>query len=194
MKLRMANSEWRMRTSRSNGCRPNIRHSPFATRHSSGFTLIECLVYISLFALFVVLVMSVFFRSRDGSDALRRNADDITRALHAGERWRADVRTATAPPRTVEENGQRWLAIPRGTNVTVYTHFRDTVWRQEQTNATWMPALVRVKSSAMSADARTHVAAWRWEVELQLKDPRKQTKPLYTFLAVAPAAQKEKQP
>ena len=170
----------------SGGRSRSANHHSLITNHSSAATLIECLVYISLFALFIVLVMPTFYRSRDSADALRRHADDITRALHAGERWREDVRTATAPPRMVEENGQTWLAIPRGTNVTVYAHFKDTVWRQEQTNAAWMPALARVKSSAMSADARAHVAAWRWEVELQLKDPRKQTKPLYTFLAVVP--------
>jgi type II secretory pathway pseudopilin PulG len=64
----------------------------------TGFTLIECLAYLSLFGLFIVLVMTTFFHAREGSDALRRNADDVTRALHAGERWREDVRTATAPP------------------------------------------------------------------------------------------------
>ena len=180
MKFRVLSSEFRVG--------PVVRtpHYSLITNHSRGFTLIECVAYISLFALFIVLVMGAFFRARDGASALRRNADDITRTLHAGERWREDVRTATAPPRLVTENGQTWLALPHGTNTTVYTHFRNTVWRQEHTNQTWQPALARVKSSHMDADARQHVGAWRWEVELQLKDEKKQTKPLFTFLAVAP--------
>ena len=186
MKLRIANCERRMSASSPRGCRPDIRNSQFAIRNSSGLTLIECLVYISLFALFIVLVMTTFFRARDASDSLRRQADDVTRTLNAGERWREDVRTATAPPRVVEENGQTWLALPRGTNTTVYTHFNNTVWRQAHTNQSWQPVLARVKSSRIEADAREHVTAWRWEVELQLKDPRKQTKPLFTFLAVTP--------
>ena len=159
--------------------------SPIGNRKSA-FTLIECLAYVGLFALFIVLVMTTFFRARDGSDSLRRNADDVTRALHAGERWREDVRTATAPPSLVTENGQTWLALPRGTNTTVYTHFGSTVWRQAHTNQTWQPVLLRVTTSRMEADARQHVAAWRWEVELQTKDAQKRTKPQFTFLAVAP--------
>lgn len=186
MKLRLANSEWRMLGREPRALPTRIHHSQFAIRNSSAFTLIECLAYVSLFALFIVLVMTTFFRARDGSDALRRNADDVTRALHAGERWREDVRTATAPPRVVTEGGQTWLALPHGTNTTVYTHFRNTVWRQSHTNQPWQLALARVQSSRMDADARQHVGAWRWEVELQLKDEKKQTKPLFTFLAAAP--------
>lgn len=163
---------------------PN-RKSQIGNRQSA-FTLIECLAYIGLFALFIVLVMTTFFRARDAAFALRRNADEVTRALHAGERWREDVRTATAAPRLVTENGQTWLALPRGTNTTVYAHFQNTVWRQSHTNQTWQPVLTRVQTSRMDADARQHVGAWRWEVELQLKDEKKRTKPLFTFLAVAP--------
>ena len=96
------------------------------------------------------------------------------------------MRTATAPPLVVTESGQTWFAIPHGTNTTAYTHFGNTLWRQETTNQTWQPVLARVKFSQMDADARAHVTAWRWELELQLKDPRKQTRPLFTFLAVAP--------
>lgn len=157
------------------------------TPHSSaGVSLIECLAYIGLFALLIALVMTTFFRGRDGADALRRDANDITRALHAGERWREDVRTATATPHLVTENGQTWLALPHGTNVTGYKHSDQTLWRQAHTNQPWQPALTRVLSSRMTAETRQHVTAWRWEVELPLKDAKRQTKPLFTFLAVAP--------
>ncbi len=183
MKFRVPSLEFRVGRTRS------TPHYSLITNHSRAaraFTLIECLAYVGLFALFIVLVMTTFFRARDGSDSLRRNADDVTRALHAGERWREDVRTATAPPSLVTENGQTWLALPRGTNTTVYTHFGSTVWRQVHTNQTWQPVLLRVTTSRMEADARQHVAAWRWEVELQTKDAQKRTKPQFTFLAVAP--------
>ncbi len=190
MKLRMANGEWRMLRRKPMALLARIRHSPFAIRNSSGFTLIECLAYLGLFGLFIVLVMTTFFHAREGSDALRRNADDVTRALHAGERWREDVRTATAPPRLVTENGQTWLALPHGTNTTVYTYDRNTLWRQSHTNQPWQPVLTRVAASRMEPDARQHVTAWRWEVELQPKDEKKRTKPRFTFLAVtSPKAQ-----
>jgi len=168
------------------GRRATCHLSPVTRHFSPAFSLIECLVYISVFALVMFLAMQVFFQTRDSSDRLRRNADDITRALQAGERWREDIRTATGAPRVVEENSQVWLAIPRGTNLTVYTRFKTGVWRQEHTNAAWSPALAGVKTSRMEPDARAHVTAWCWEVELQMKDEKKQTKPLFTFLAVAP--------
>jgi type II secretory pathway pseudopilin PulG len=156
--------------------------------HSRGFSLIECLVYISVFALVMFLAMQLFFQTRDSADRFRRSADDLTRALHAGELWRDDVRAATASPRVVTENGQTWLAIPRGTNTVVYTHFKNTVWRQADTNAPWSRALAGVRASRMEPDARAHVTAWRWELELAVKDERKKTRPLFTFLTVAPAA------
>ncbi len=167
-----------------------------ATSHAqAGFSLVECLVYISVFAVFMFLAMQLFFQTRDSADRLRRTADDLTRALHAGELWRDDVRAATASPRVVTEDGQAWLTIPRGTNTVVYTHFKNAVWRQADTNAPWTRALAGVLASRMEPDARAHVAAWRWELELAVKDERKKTRPLFTFLTVAPAAkQPEKQP
>src|SRR4029077_12950063 len=56
-----------------------------------GYLLTEALVYIGL--LFVILGVGYLAmdRSIDNSVLLRRNADDIANALHAGERWRADV-------------------------------------------------------------------------------------------------------
>ncbi len=180
MKFRVPSFGFRVGRSRSTN-----PHS-LITNRSPAFTLIECLVWIAMLAIMFGFVLQLFFSGRAGADALRRNADDITRALHAGERWREDVRTATAPPRAVEKDGQHWLAIPHGTNLTVYIHFKDTIWRQESTNTAWQPALARVKSSHMDADARQHVTAWRWEVELQTKDPKKRVTPLFTFLAAAP--------
>jgi type II secretory pathway pseudopilin PulG len=186
VKFRVLSLEFRVGRADTRRHPSAFQPSAFNLQLAPGFTLIECLAYVGLFALFIVLVMTTFFRTREGADSLRRNADDITRALHAGERWREDVRTATAPPSLVTENGQTWLALPHGTNTTVYTHFQNTVWRQEHTNQTWQPVLTRVTSSHMEADARQHVAAWRWEVELQTKDEMKRTKPSFTFLAVAP--------
>lgn len=170
------------------------RRASLITDYSRGFSLIECLVYIAAFALVMLLAMQLFYQTRDSADRLRRNADDLTRALHAGELWRDDVRAATGLPRVVAENGQTWLALPRGTNLVVYTHFKDTVWRQADTNAPWTRALAGVRVSRMEPDPRAHVAAWRWELELAVKDERKKTRPLFTFLAVTPAVQPEKKP
>jgi Tfp pilus assembly protein PilE len=73
-----------------------------------GYSLIECLVYIAVLAVVLNLSFVAYYRYEQHTRSLRRNADDITRALRAGERWREDVRTAIAPPHAIA-NG---LAIP----------------------------------------------------------------------------------
>src|ERR1019366_10279726 len=54
-----------------------------------GYLLIEALVYIGVVAALLGVAYAAAYRSIDRSIALRRSADDITSALHAGERWRA---------------------------------------------------------------------------------------------------------
>src|SRR3954470_14151221 len=60
-----------------------------------GFTLIEMLVYMGMLFLILGMAYIAMYRSMDASAGLRRNANDITRALETGELWREDVRGAT---------------------------------------------------------------------------------------------------
>jgi len=62
---------------------------------SAGYLLIECLVYISVFAVLLGIGYGAFYVCWDYSKALHYATDDINAALHAGERWRADIRNAT---------------------------------------------------------------------------------------------------
>ena len=57
--------------------------------------LMECLVYIAVFAILLGGGTAAFYFCWDHSKALIYATDDIASALHAGERWRADVRAAT---------------------------------------------------------------------------------------------------
>ena len=57
--------------------------------------LIECLVYIAVFAILLGGATTVFYFCWDHSRAVIYATDDIGSALRAGERWRADVRAAT---------------------------------------------------------------------------------------------------
>src|ERR1041384_5004380 len=59
-----------------------------------GYLMVEALVYIGV--VFVVLGVgyAALYRCIDNSAVMRRTANDITKAMHAGERWRADVRAA----------------------------------------------------------------------------------------------------
>src|SRR5260370_40422825 len=92
----------------------NLRHheairsakSPFA------YLMIECLVYIGVVFALLGAGYAAMYRCIDNSVALRRSADDITRSLRAGERWRADVRFAHGPSRLEKSGAEQLLQIP----------------------------------------------------------------------------------
>ncbi len=167
------------------------RHS--ANGHSSldayraGYFLIETLVYIAVLLALLGAGYSAMYRCLDSSIALRRNADDIANALHAGERWRADLRAATSQPRLESTDAGQLLHFDSARGAVAYRFATNAVFRQLG-GGVWVRLLPNVKSSTMTADAREHVTAWRWELELQ---PRRsgsvnpsRVRPLFTFLAV----------
>ena len=143
-----------------------------------GYSLVECLVYIAVFAVVLNLSFVAYYRYDQHTRNLRRNADDITRALRAGERWREDVRTAIAPPHAIG-NG---LVIPQQSGEVAYIFTDGAVWRQ--TGATRTIVLKQVKASTISDDSRQRVNAWRWELELASPQKIVLVRPLFTFTAV----------
>jgi Tfp pilus assembly protein PilE len=144
-----------------------------------GYSMIECLVYIAVFAVVLNLSFVAYYRYEQHTRSLRRNADDITRALRAGERWREDVRTAIALPHVIE-NG---LAIPQQSGEIAYVFADGAIWRQ--TGATRVVVLKQVKTSTISDDSRQRVNVWRWELELASPQKVVLVRPLFTFTAVA---------
>jgi hypothetical protein len=157
-------------------------------RRQQGIMLVDCLVYLAIWAVVVGLAFSAFFRSMSYSKNLARNTDDIARALKAGERWREDVREAAGPFKLVtgEASLEQALHIPRKTGEVIYLFLDGAVLRQSGTNAPWIHALSGVKSSRMERDERQRVVSWRWEVELKNKQKVARVRPLFTFQAVAP--------
>jgi hypothetical protein len=153
-----------------------------------GILLVDCLVYLALWAVVVGFAFSAFFRCMSYSKNLARNADDIARALKAGERWRQDVRAASGPFKWValEAGDGQALHIPQKTNEVIYRFIDGAVLRQGGTNAPWIPALSGVKSSRMEKDERQRLDSWRWEVELKNKQKVARVRPRFTFEAVAP--------
>jgi Tfp pilus assembly protein PilE len=143
-----------------------------------GFLLLECMLYILLLAVVIDLSFIAYYRYDQHTRNLRRNADDIVRTVHAGERWREDVRTAIAPPHVIE-NG---LAIPQQSGEVAYVFADDAVWRQ--TAATRVAVLRQVKVSTMAADSRQHANVWRWELELASPQKVVLVRPLFTFTTV----------
>lgn len=152
---------------------------------SRAFTIIECLVYIGLFALLLGLGTVAFYRCFDNMKGLRRNADEITRAVRAGELWRNDVRAAA---RAIQfEESEQTIRIPQRDREVVYKFADAQVFRKTGADAPWLVLLPKVKNSQMTSDPRTHVTAWRWELELQPTQKTARTRPLFTFLAVPDA-------
>jgi len=159
-----------------------IRHGSWF-ESASGMSLVECLVYIAVFFVVLGVALAAYYRMDEQSRGFTRNSSEIVQAMHAGERWRADVREATDVFQ-FEANQELRLATPRGD---VSYFFRDAaVWRQGTNDNYSTPILSNVKSSLMKADARQYVKAWCWEVELQTKRAKASMHPLFTFLA-APA-------
>jgi hypothetical protein len=157
-------------------------------QEQAGIMLVDCLVYLAIWGVVVGLAFAAYFRSVSYSKNLARNAEDIARALKAGERWREDVRAATGPFKLVtwEASVAQALHIPQKTDVVIYLFKDGAVLRQRGTNTPWIPALSGVKSSRMEKDERRRVVSWRWEVELQNKQKVARVRPLFTFQAVTP--------
>ncbi len=166
-----------------------------SARHSlqHGVMLVDCLVYLAIWAVVVGLAFSAFYRCFSYSKNLARNADDIARALKAGERWRDDVRAATGPFKLVtwEASVAEALHIPQKSGEVIYLFMDGAVLRQGGTNTPWIPALSGVRSSRMEKDERRCVVSWRWEVELKNKQKVARVRPLFTFQAVAPENENE---
>jgi hypothetical protein len=143
---------------RQSGALPGRRHA--------GMALLECLVYISVFAILLGGATTVFYFCWDHSNALIGVTDEIASALHTGERWRADVRDATGKI-TVETTATGELVrIPEGARVVFYRFESGEVRRQISTADNAQLLLANVKTSQMQMDARGAVSAWRWELEL----------------------------
>jgi prepilin-type N-terminal cleavage/methylation domain len=160
----------------------NSCNSPFR----SGYSLIEMLVYISVLAVLMGVGYAAVYRSMDNSVALRRNAEDITRALSVGEIWRADVRNSGSTVRLENASSEPILHLRKSGKEISYRFAEQTVFRRTGKSG-WTPLLRNVKSCEFVSESRA-VRVWRWELEL-LPQRKKlnHTRPLFTFIA-APSA------
>ncbi|HXF09644.1 MAG TPA: hypothetical protein VN625_02590, partial [Desulfuromonadaceae bacterium] len=139
--------------------------------------------------LFIVLssgAMITFFLMLNSSTALRYNANDISRAMEAGERWRADVRGATGWIQSgVSTNGVTF-SIPHRKAVVAYRLSEDTLWRQNTSTSPWVPVLNRVKNSQMETAMRGTARTCVWELELIPRKTVAKVPLAFSFEAVAP--------
>ena len=162
---------------------PSISHA----RAQAGVLLLECIVYIAIFAVILGMALAAFYLCWDDSKALLYATDDISAALRAGERWRVDVRSATGKI-TVETTSQgEFLRIPHGASVVLYSFSAGEVRRQLASSDFSESLLPTVKASQMMMDTRGPVSAWRWELELKPRRKETHLPLLFTFEAAAKA-------
>jgi hypothetical protein len=149
--------------------------------------MVEMLVYIGVLAVVLGLAYAALYRCMNNSVVLRYNAEDITRALDAGERWRADIRAAGTNLQLEASSDEQILQLPGSRQNVAYRFSGDTLFRRVGSGP-WVSILGRVKHSSMEPDVRRNVTAWRWELELEPRSKATikpgRVRPLFTFLAV----------
>ncbi len=151
------------------------------------YMLVEVLAYLAVISVVLAVGYAAMYRAVERSVVMHRTADDIALALRTGERWRADVRTASQGIKVEKRaDGELVLLMAPGDWIQ-YQYEGGALYRRLGT-APWVRLLSNVKASAMQEDPRPGVAAWRWELELQPRGKGRtkpsRIRPLFTFLAV----------
>ncbi len=160
--------------------------SPTPPMRRRGVLLVELLMYLALLLMFSTLAFQTFHRARQQSADIQRQSREISLALRAGERWRADVRQATLAPEWIPSAWRKATVLRLTTPTGHIDYFFEgsRVWRKVG-DAPKEKILFNVKSSKMIDDSRGSVPALRWELEIKTQSGRRaQTQPLFTFLAV----------
>lgn len=164
-----------------------FKASSRAASRESAISLIECVVYLAVFALVLGLAFMALHRTWKIHHLLQQDAQDVASALHAGEQWRADVRQATGPISAGDGSADFLIQIPGRHGSIVYRLVGGTL-RREIPGQSSSALLTNVRAASMTPDRRQQVTAWRWELELKSRAPKRKLHPLFTFLAVPPGA------
>jgi hypothetical protein len=149
-------------------------------RFVHGLLLVDLVIYLALVSFLLILAAVVFDRFLTQSADLRRNISDIEQALKAGERWRADIRAATAAPQLLGNT----MIIPLGTGELTYT-FGTNVTRRRTSSEVIETIVGGVKTNQFFFEQRAHAGVWRWELELESRRKSARVRPLFTLIAVA---------
>jgi Tfp pilus assembly protein FimT len=153
------------------------------SRRTAGILLVECVVYIALFAILTGIGTAAFYLCWDQSQAYIDATDDITAALRAGERWRADVRGATGKVSIENTPAGELLRIPRGKDQVFYSYHNGAIRRKLASANSPEMLFAKVNASQMSTEVRNGVTACRWELQLAPRRPETQLPLLFTFEA-----------
>ena len=152
-------------------------------RCAAGIMLVECLVYIAVFAILTGIGMGAFYLCWDHSKALIYATDDITAALRAGEHWRADVRGATGKISVETTASGEVVRMTEPDKEIIYRFESGELRREISTLKNSQLILQNVNTSQMQAQPRGGVVAWRWELVLNERRQETQLPLIFTFEA-----------
>ena len=155
-------------------------------RSRAGIMLVECMVYLAVFLILAGVASGSFYVCWDGFRALISTTDDVSAALRAGERWRADVRDASGNITVETTSSGQVVKIPENGNEIIYSFDSKGLRRQMGPGGFSRLVLPKVKSSEMKCETRGAVRAWQWELEL----PERRKGPHLPMFFTFEAAQK----
>ena len=137
-------------------------------RSEAGVSLIECLVYIGLFAVLLLCGSRFFTVVYHHNKAVAKAASYTNAALDAARHWRRDIANAKGEPELIRGDHFDVIRIDQANGEQVSYRVNGT--RLERNDGTeWIPIIRRVASSIMLPDQRQHVRAWRWELAMETK-------------------------
>ncbi len=161
--------------------------NPSQRRRASGLLLVECVVYVAVFAILLGVGTAAFYFCWDHTRAVIGTADEVESALRAGETWRADVRVATGAITAESTPAGETLHIPAGGQEILYRFAEGELRREVPTQNNSRVLLERVRSSDMKTASRDGVNACCWELELAPSHHNETGFPLrFTFEATCP--------
>ncbi len=138
------------------------------TRNEAGVSLIDCLVYVALFAVLLTCATRFFSVVYHHNKASASAASYTIAALDAARHWRRDIANAKGEPKLIRDDLFDVIRIDQANGNQVSYRVNGT--RLERNDGTeWIPIIRRVASSVMLPDQREHVRAWRWELAMETK-------------------------
>ena len=138
------------------------------TRSKAGVSLIECLVYIGLFAVLLTCATRFFSVIYYHNKAAASAASYTIAALDAAKHWRRDIANAKGEPKLIRDDHFDVIRIDQANGEQVSYRVNGT--RLERHNSKeWVPIIRRVASSIMLPDQREQVRAWRWDLAMETR-------------------------
>ena len=152
-------------------------------RLQSGISLIEAIVYVTLFVFLLGCATRYFNIVYYHHKAVAKVTGYTTSALDAAKHWRRDIANAKTDPRLIRGDKFDVIEIDQAAgNQISYRLNRSTLERYN--GEEWVPIIQRVNSSIMIPDQREYVRAWRWELSLETKSQYIGNPLRFSFVAV----------